>query len=58
MDYIRLRYGVPAKRGGEVLYGSKMHGVITGAEDGYLKIRLDGEKRSKRYHPTYNITYL
>lgn len=57
MEYIRKSYGVPAKRGGEVLYEGK-HGVITGSYSAYLRIRLDGEKRSKLYHPTYNLEYL
>ena len=56
MEYIRLKYGVPAKRGARVKYGDA-HGTITGADGGYLLIKLDGEKRSKRYHPTFNITY-
>ena len=56
MDYIRLRYGVPAKRGARIKYGNAF-GTITGADGGYLCIRLDGEKRSKRYHPTWRIEY-
>ena len=56
MDYIRLRYGVPAKRGAKVKYGNSL-GTITGSDGGYLLIKLDGEKRSKRYHPTWNISY-
>lgn len=57
MDYIRTYYKVPAKRGGKVLYKG-MHGVITSARGGYLRIRLDGEKRIGSYHPTWEITYL
>ena len=34
-----------------------VQGTITGADGGYLRIRLDGEKHSKRYHPTWNIQY-
>jgi len=56
MDYIRLVYGVPAKRGASIKYCG-MAGKITGADGGYLLIKLDGEKRSKRYHPTWNIEY-
>ena len=56
MDYIRLVYGVPAKRGKRVKYCNTF-GIITGADGGYLRIRLDGEKRSKRYHPTWCIDY-
>lgn len=58
MDYIRLKYGVPAKRGARIKYGCNRLGTITGAAGGYLRIRLDGEKRSQRYHPTWNIEYI
>jgi hypothetical protein len=57
MDYIRAAYGVPAKRGGRIQYRGQL-GTITGADGGYLRIRLDGEKRSKRFHPTWLIEYL
>lgn len=57
MDYIRLRYGVPAKRGGRIRY-AKEEGTITGSDGGYLLVKIDGEKRSKRFHPTWNIEYL
>jgi hypothetical protein len=62
MEYIRRYYGVPAKRGARVAYtGSKgvtVTGVITGSDCQYLRIRLDGERRSFRYHPTWELTYL
>jgi len=62
MDYIRRYYGVPAKRGGRIAYtGSKncvVTGRITGSDGQYLLIRLDGEKKSFRYHPTWELTYL
>ena len=57
MEYIRLRYGVPAKRGAKIKYCGQP-GKITGCDSGYLLIKLDGEKRSKRYHPTWNIEYV
>lgn len=59
MEYIRKKYGVPAKRGGRVhyTYGNKF-GTITSASGGYLRIRMDGEKHSRRYHPTWCIEYL
>lgn len=56
MEYIRVTYGVPAKRGARVKYGGAP-GIITGALSGYLRIRLDGENRSKLYHPTWNLEY-
>lgn len=56
MEYIRKTYNVPARRGGRVLYGDKP-GTIMAADGPYLRIRLDGEKRVGRYHPTYQIIY-
>lgn len=62
MDYIRETYGVPAKRGGRVEYlasdGDLMEGTITGSVGAYLRIKLDGAKRSGRYHPTWALKYL
>jgi hypothetical protein len=57
MEYIRKYYNVPAKRGGRVDYQGRL-GIITGSVNGYLRIRLDGEKHSRRYHPTWKIKYL
>jgi hypothetical protein len=62
MSYIRKTYGVPAKRGGKVKYtGSPdgvRYGVITSARGGYLRIRLDDEKRSRTFHPAWELEYL
>jgi hypothetical protein len=61
LDYIVRSYGVAAKRGGRVRYtGGKEPrlGTITGASDGHLSIRLDGEKHANPYHPTWEIEYL
>ena len=62
MQYIRRRYGVPAKRGAKVIYKdliSERRGVIVAARMGYLRIRFEGsEKSSGPYHPTWNIEYL
>lgn len=52
MTYIRRAYDVPAKRGARVRYKGKL-GVITGSYHQYLRIRLDGEKRSDVYHPSF-----
>jgi hypothetical protein len=58
IDYIRNYYGVPAKRGGRVEFQGKQ-GVITGAGPGaHLRIRLDGEKIVRCYHPTWELKYL
>jgi hypothetical protein len=61
MQYIRDAYGVPAKRGGRVEYtgnGSKKQGTITGARGGHVLIRLDGDKFSTGFHPTWKLKYL
>ena len=61
MLYIRKRYGVPAKRGARIEYrgeGSPELGTITGSEGAYLRIRMDGEKHTGTYHPTWEMRYL
>ncbi len=57
MDYIRRYYNVPAKRGSRVRFKGKL-GTITGSRYAYLRIRLDSEKSSRLYHPTWEIEYL
>ena len=58
MYAIRKRYDVPAKRGQRVQYlgglGIK-RGVITGSDGFRLRIRLDGDAQSRRFHPTYCV---
>lgn len=56
MDYIRRFYGVPAKRGRRVRFKG-VPGTITGSCNARLRIRLDGDKRSGVYHPTWEIEY-
>lgn len=56
MDYIRRHYKVPARRGLRVKFQGKP-GVITGSSGAYLRIRLNGERRVGRYHPTWEIDY-
>lgn len=56
MEYIRRVYKVPARRGLRVIANGKS-GVITGSRGAYLRIRLDGMKKSHSYHPTWNIDY-
>jgi hypothetical protein len=62
MKYIRETYGVPAKRGGRLEYmasdGELMEGTITGSAGPYLRVRLDGNKHSGRFHPTWRLKYL
>lgn len=57
MEYIRRYYCVPAKRRGRVLAPGKP-GTITGNRGAHLLIRLDGERKSDLYHPTWRIDYL
>lgn len=62
MKYIRDYYSVPAKRGGLVDVigneGMKFRGVITGAKDARIRVRLLCGKRSGLYHPTHNLEYV
>lgn len=61
MEYIRNYYGVPAKKGGAIEYtgdGTPKNGVITGSDGTYLSIRLEGQKFSRPYHPTWELRYL
>jgi hypothetical protein len=55
LDYIRNYYGVPAKRGMRVEYcghdNVRRKGTVTGASYAHVRVRLDGEKISKPYHP-------
>lgn len=59
MDYIRKTYGVQARRLGRVIYLGNRLGTITGATtSGHLRIRLDGDKHSRKFHPTWELVYL
>jgi hypothetical protein len=62
MKYIRDTYGVPAKRGGELIYtncdGEKLKGKILSASNCHLKVRVEGYKRDLLLHPTCNVEYL
>lgn len=55
LEYIRLCYNVPAKKGMPVLAQGR-EGIIVGARGPYLRIRLDGVIAS--YHPTWEMKYL
>jgi len=60
-QYIRDTYGVPAKRGTRVEYsrnGMRIQGTITGSRQQYLLVRLDGDRNSIAFHPTWNLRYL
>ena len=62
LDYIRKAYMVPAKKGGRVEYlasdGELMEGTITGASNAHLRVRLDGNRHSMPFHPTWRLKYL
>jgi hypothetical protein len=63
MEWVRKTYGVPAKRGGRIIYtGSSEpeYGTIVGTRSGRLLIRLDGMKYTHPlpFHPTYELRYL
>lgn len=54
--YVRRYYKVPAKRGMRVVADGKP-GQIVGFSGQYLRIRLDGEKCIRNWHPTWHIEY-
>lgn len=61
MEYIRKTYGVPAKRGARVKYtGGKepCFGSVTSSDGCYLRIKMDDEKHTGLYHPTWKIEYI
>lgn len=56
LEPVRHRYQVPAFRGTRVIADGEP-GTITCGDGHYLRIRLDGEKRSGKWHPLWNIDY-
>ena len=56
MEWIRRQYDVPARRGMRIEYDGKPATII-GAGGGYLRFRIDGEKRRTIGHPCYRIVY-
>lgn len=59
MQWIRDRYGVPAKRGGRVVFDGKP-GRILSTHAGHLVLHLDEDKPSHRtyVHPCWRMEYL
>lgn len=57
MEYLRVTYRVPAQRGRRVMVDGKP-GVITGAQAGRLRVRFDGEKKSRFCHPVWRVNYI
>lgn len=62
LEYIRKTYGVPAKRGGRIVYTGSTKGPLIGTiirgGDSCLVVRLDGYPQVVRLHPTWEIQYL
>jgi hypothetical protein len=67
LQYIRDCYKVPAKRGGKILFtgndgedapGEPIEGVIVGARNAYLRVRLGSSNRVVTLHPTWMVEYL
>lgn len=56
MEWIRRTYDVPARHGMRIEYDGQP-ATITGAGGGYLRFRIDGEKRVTTGHPCYRIVY-
>ncbi|RSZ39467.1 MULTISPECIES: hypothetical protein [unclassified Variovorax] len=50
LPYIRIRFRVPARRGGRVELGGRF-GIITGASGEHVLVRFDGEPRPSIVHP-------
>lgn len=51
LGYVRRYYGVPAKRGLQVIAEGYGPGVITCGAGAHIRVRLDGWKRSALFHP-------
>lgn len=56
LDYVKEHYGVPVKRGLRVTAYDGRRGVVTAGDGQYVRVRLDGEKHSFRYHP-FDLEY-
>lgn len=57
LTYVRRAYGVPARRGGRVIVDGKP-GRITSGDGQYIRVLVDGEKKSTKWHPTWRVEYL
>ena len=59
---IRKQRGIKCKVGQRVRYtgtpSEPCEGVIVGTYNGYLRIRLDGERYAGIYHPTWELEFL
>lgn len=61
-EYVRSRYGVPAKRGGFVRFtgdpAGEKYAKIVGFNNGRLRVRFEDEKHISTLHPTWEVEYL
>ncbi len=55
-DYINNYYGLSLKRGMSCKFMGKS-GRVTGVRGAYVPIKLNGDEKSKSYHPTWMIEY-
>ena len=53
-QYVRDYYGVHFKQGDRVTVDGRV-GYIVSFPDQYLGVRFDGEKRTSRCHPTWQV---
>jgi hypothetical protein len=51
LAFIRARYRVPARHGGQIEYQGRF-GHITGSGNGYVRVRFDGDRHFVIVHPT------
>lgn len=61
LDLINAHYGTDFREGDRIVYSGSEHeraGVVTGAANCYLRIRIDGDQSSSAYHPTWKIKNL
>lgn len=57
LDYVRKRYNVPAEKGRAVrLYNGDV-GIIEGADNGLLLVKMPLDGQIVRVHPTWEIDY-
>jgi hypothetical protein len=54
-DYVRRRYGVPAKRGGRVTVDGRP-GVLASFTH-RIHVRFDGDRLTTPCHPTWRVVY-
>ncbi len=62
LKYISEFYGVPAKKGGRIIYtgrGAPLEGKIRGSRNASLRVEFDNDPTNIRLlHPTWNVEYL